>query len=61
MLFRLFHTFPDSKNVWSWRARPKSDTLAWSSSEMRTFLAAKSRWITFLDSKYSMPLQVSLK
>ena len=41
------------------KARPKSDTLASSCSDISTFRAAKSLWITFWDSRYSIPLQVS--
>ena len=53
-------TFPDCRNVELCRARPKSDTFAWSDSDIRIFLAARSLWMTFCDSRYSIPLQASL-
>ena len=43
----------------SMEARPKSATLACPSSDKRTFLAARSRCTTCLDSRYAMPQQVS--
>ena len=55
-----YHTFPDCRNVELWSARPKSETFAWSASDIRIFLAARSRWMTFCDSRYSIPLQASL-
>lgn len=54
-------SFPPSREKFSSRAKPKSDTFAELSSATRTFLAARSLCTTCLDSKYAMPAHVSLK
>lgn len=57
----LMGSFPPSREKFSSRAKPKSDTFAELSSATRTFLAARSLCTTCLDSKYAMPAHVSLK
>lgn len=57
----LIGSFPPSNVKFSSLAKPKSDTLATPSSDIRTFRAARSRWTTFRDSKYSIPEHVSLQ
>lgn len=47
--------------VSSYRARPKSPTLISAFAPTKQFLAAKSRWMNFCFSKYSMPEQTCKK
>nr|CAD7405366.1 unnamed protein product [Timema cristinae] len=56
----LIGNLPASSVKLSSRASPKSDTLATPSSEISTLRAARSRWTTLRDSRYSMPEHVSL-
>lgn len=57
----LMGSLPPSREKFSSRARPKSDTLAELSSVTRTFRAARSLCTTCRDSRYAMPAHVSLQ